>query len=235
MLPLEGRHALTSLRSTSESLRLVAPCRQDPGPRMGKHGSVCPSSNPCSGDIPAAQELRHAGRVQVQMRASHVIRCSIEAGLRCMVTSWQQHYGQHESNRCTCSRSASSVRRTPSWPLFSSRQMRPLPVLNVGTTSIAGPLLQGPTTCEPAAETTCACCSVVKRSMSQHSETVEGALSIGEVQREGAVGFAASAIWAVRLVARVAGLAIEKLIACPLAHKALTNKEDPSQRERGLR
>ena len=41
----------------------------------------------------------------------------------------------------TCSRSASSVRRTPSWPDLSKRQMRMLPVLNVGTISTAGPLL----------------------------------------------------------------------------------------------
>ena len=54
---------------------------------------------------------------------------------------------------------------------------------------------------------------------------MECALSIGEVECKGAVGVLASAIWAVSLVAEVAGHPIEQLVACPLAHNTLTKQE----------
>ena len=38
---------LTSRRSKSPSLSLGEPCREAPGPWMGKQGSVYPSSKPC--------------------------------------------------------------------------------------------------------------------------------------------------------------------------------------------
>ena len=51
---------------------------------------------------------------------------------------------------------------------------------------------------------------------------VERALSIGEVQCERAVGFLASPIGAMSLVATIAGLPVEQLVACPLAYTTLT-------------
>ncbi len=52
-----------------------------------------------------------------------------------------QNHVHHRGDCSTCRRSASLVRRTPSWRLFNSMQMSALPVSNVGTMSIVGPLL----------------------------------------------------------------------------------------------